>query len=52
MDHEEIWTEALKSHGHGFCHADDTLKQMTSELKPIKQAHKEHKVRRQRTGTS
>ena len=43
MDHEEIWTEALKSHGHGFCHADDTLKQMTSELRPIKQAHKEHK---------
>jgi hypothetical protein len=43
MDHEEIWTDALKSHGHGFCDADDTLKNMNAELKPVKLAHKEHK---------
>lgn len=45
MDETDIWTEALKAHGHGFCEADDTLKAMTTELKPIKQAHKDHKTK-------
>ena len=43
MDSEEIWTTALKAHGHGFCEADDTLKAMTGEMKPIKLQHKEHR---------
>lgn len=43
MEAGDIWTEALKAHGHGFCDADDMLKQMNTELKPIKEQHKTHK---------
>ncbi len=43
MEETDIWTEALKAHGHGFCDADDTLKTMNAELKPIKQVHRDHK---------